>query len=204
MPQPDDPATGAAPPADAHGGLLLPGREAHFRHLDLLRDAGTVAWEMDARTWRFTFVSPHAVPVFGYPLERWYEEPTFWQDVLLHPDDREWCVGYCSTASAECRDHAFHYRARRADGSGLWVKDVVKVIPDELGHPSRMRGIMVDVTPQIRRAGTRPRAEKLNYHAPELERYRIVLTGEWWDASSGAERSRIALSEEADVVDPGA
>lgn len=167
---------GEAPASD----LLLPSRRAHDRHFVILNDEKMVAWEMDARTWRFTFVSPHAVAVFGYPLQRWYDEPTFWQDTLLHPGDREWCVGYCSTASSECRDHAFLYRARAADGRVLSIKDVVKVLPDEAGRPALMRGIMEDVTGRSS-ASELVHATMTDYDAPDLEPARIVLTGEWWD-----------------------
>ena len=64
-----------------------------------------------------------AEKVFGYPVSRWLEEPTFWQDVLLHPDDREWCVHYCTVASGDCRNHAFIYRAVTASRDILWIKD---------------------------------------------------------------------------------
>lgn len=151
-----------------------PAPSAHREFIDLLHDLGGVLWEMDARTWRFTFVSERAERLFGYSVDRWYDEPTFWQDTLLHPDDRSWCVNYCSSASADCRNHAFLYRARAADGETLWIKDVVRVIPDGTGAPSVMRGVMVDVTEEI---GTRDMEGLLevSYEAPELASIRRIL-----------------------------
>lgn len=129
---------------------------------------------MEAATWRFTFVSERAERLFGYPIQRWYDEPTFWQDVLLHPADRDWCVSFCSAASRQCRNHAFLYRARTADGGDLWIKDVVRVIAGEGGGPAVMRGIMIDATEEVR--GTHPLTSlELNYDAAELADLREIL-----------------------------
>lgn len=158
---------GAIDRATARGG-------AHRRFIELLHDLNAVVWEMDARTWRFTHVSARAEQMFGFPVRRWLEEPTFWQDELLHPDDRDWCVGYCSIASQECRNHAFLYRARTADGRTIWVKDIVRVIPDGDGRPASMRGIMLDVTDEVAE-GRHLRSAAIDYDAPELEAMRAVL-----------------------------
>ena len=158
------------------GDLILPGAPsgAHERFLAILHDVPAVVWEMDARTWRFTFVSPRAERLFGYPISRWYEEPTFWQDTLLHPDDREWCVHFCTRATGECRNHAFLYRARTADGSVLWVKDVVRVLPDGAGAASVMRGVMVDATDEAAESRYL-HGGALDYDAPELAELRAAL-----------------------------
>lgn len=153
---------------------VAPTSDAHRHFVETLQGLGAVLWEMDAQTWRFTFVSPRAERLFGYPLARWYDEPTFWQDVLLHPDDREWCVRYCTIASGECRNHAFLYRARRPDGGVLWIKDVVRVIADAEGRPGVMRGLMLDVTDEKREA-PHLHGEALEYDSPELEELRRVL-----------------------------
>lgn len=152
------------------------GRRAdpHRQFVDLLHDLDAVVWEMNAQTWRFTHVSPRAERMFGYPVARWLEEPTFWQDVLLHPGDREWCVSFCSVASAECRNHAFLYRARHADGRVIWIKDVVRVIPGADGRPATMRGVMLDVTDEQAESG-HLRSAAIDYDAPELEALRAVL-----------------------------
>lgn len=154
--------------------VLDPPVGLHRRFVDLLHETGGVLWEMDAETWRFTFVSERAERLFGYPVQRWYDEPSFWQDQLLHPEDREWCLSYCSVASGQCRNHAFLYRARAADGAEMWIKDVVRVIPDETGKASVMRGVMVDATLEMAEdAGVG--SVELDYDAPELEGLRAIL-----------------------------
>lgn len=122
-------------------GLLNP-----ERYLDLLQGLDVIVWEMDAVTWRFTFVSDRAQAILGYPISQWLEEPQFWQDRLLHPEDRDWCVHFCITATHEAKDHQFEYRAIAADGRVVWLKDLVRVVSDENGHPKLLRGVMVDIT----------------------------------------------------------
>jgi PAS domain S-box-containing protein len=116
------------------------------RYLDLLQGLDAIVWEMDTITWKFTFVSDRAQAILGYPISQWIEEPQFWQDRLLHPEDRDWCVHFCVTATNEAKDHQFEYRAIAADGRVVWLKDVVRVVSDENGRPRLLRGVMVDIT----------------------------------------------------------
>lgn len=131
-------------PGDVAGDVVVPSSESQARFVQELHKTGAVLWEMDARTWEFTFVSPRAVSVFGYPLEEW-KGGGFWQDRLVHPEDREWCVRFCSTATGQCQDHAFLYRAIRADGEIMWIRDVVRVITED-GKPVALRGLMAEVS----------------------------------------------------------
>ena len=167
-------AAGRAAGQHRESGDIVPTAAVQRRFVETLHELSAVVWEMDARTWRFTFVGDRAEQMFGYPLQRWYEEATFWQDQLLHPNDRAWCVNFCSAASRECRDHAFLYRARNADGRALWIKDVVRIIPDETGAPTKLRGIMLDVTEEIE-VQAPGHGQELDYDAPELLRLREVL-----------------------------
>jgi PAS domain-containing protein len=121
--------------------ISLPPAGTHPRFIELLGDLDVIVWEMDAATWKFTYVSERAERISGYPLTRRYEEPTFWQDIFLHPDGSSWCVHFCSTATRECRNHAFLYRARKAEGSVIWKKDLVRVLPDADGMAKLMRGV---------------------------------------------------------------
>lgn len=114
--------------------------------VELVQSLDAIVWEMDARTWRFTFVSDRAEHLLGYPVRRWLDEDSFWQEVLLHPDDRDWAVDFCVTATGQARDHEFLYRARAADGRIVWLKDLVRVVRDDAGAARLLRGVMVDVT----------------------------------------------------------
>jgi PAS domain S-box-containing protein len=111
---------------------------------ELICTVDGIVWEADSDTFQFTFVSPHAERLLGYPVERWLNEPDFWAS-HLHPDDREWAVNFCVAATRAGKDHQFEYRMLAADGRVVWLRDLVTVVVED-GRPVRLRGIMVDVT----------------------------------------------------------
>jgi PAS domain S-box-containing protein len=114
------------------------------RYKNLVNSIDGIVWEAAARTFQFGFVSQQAERLLGYPVERWTDEPTFWQD-HLHPEDEGWAPGFCVRATAEKRDHEFEYRMIAADGRTVWLRDIVKVILED-GQPVKLRGVMVDIT----------------------------------------------------------
>lgn len=151
---------------------VVPDSTRQQQFIDTLQELDAVVWEMDPTTWTFTYVSERAERLFGYPLERW-TEPGFWQEVLLDERDRDWCIGFCATATDERRDHAFLYRARTADGRTLWLKDVVRVVPGD-GSAAVLRGVMQDVTEHYGE-GRQLEGKVLDYDDPSLAALRKVL-----------------------------
>src|SRR2546422_911263 len=117
---------------------------AQQRFRDLVNSVEGIVWEADATTLQFLFVSNQADRILGEPVARWLSEPTFWKD-HLHPDDREWAVSFRDRATGEKRDHDFEYRMIAADGSVVWLRDLVTVVVDE-ERAARLRGVMVDIT----------------------------------------------------------
>jgi len=117
---------------------------AQQRFRDLVNSAQGIVWEADAATCQFSFVSDQAERILGYPTARWLSEPTFWKD-HLHPDDREWAASFFEQAITKKREHDFEYRMIAADGSVVWLRDLVTVVL-EGDHPARLRGVMVDIT----------------------------------------------------------
>jgi two-component system, LuxR family, sensor kinase FixL len=117
---------------------------AQHRFRDLVNSIEGIVWEADAVTFKFLFVSKQAERILGYPIKRWLSEATFWKD-HIHPDDREWAVNFCATATAEKRDHDFEYRMIAAEGQSVWLRDLVTVVV-EGDRATRIRGVMVDIT----------------------------------------------------------
>jgi two-component system, sensor histidine kinase and response regulator len=103
-----------------------------------------IVWEVDFATFSFTYVSPQAERLLGYPLDEWYATPNAWVK-HLHPEDRDAAVDFCLAESRACRHHSFEYRMIAADGRVVWMRDIVTVVLDE-GAPVSLRGVMVDVT----------------------------------------------------------
>jgi PAS domain S-box-containing protein len=124
-----------------------------------------VVWEGDPATFEFTYVSPAAERVFGHPAADW-TKTGFWADAILHGEDRREAIAYCALATAQCRDHQFEYRGRRADGEVRWIYDVVKVVKGPKGVPVRLRGLMLDISDVKRSEGAFERRAERRY--PEL------------------------------------
>ncbi len=120
-------------------------RSHEARYRDLVDGLDAIAYEADAQTLAFTFVSRRAEAMLGYPLERWLSEPDFWVN-LIHPDDREHALGTCRRAAAEAIDCAPEYRVIAADGRIVWLRDRVRLIRNQEGRVERLRGVMVDTT----------------------------------------------------------
>lgn len=113
-------------------------------YLELLDSIRGVVWRCDAKTFQFSFVSKEAERILGYPVEQWLSQPSFWAD-HLHPDDRDWAVEFCARATRERRSHELEYRMVAADGRIVWLRDVVRVMPED-GEPRELTGVMIDVT----------------------------------------------------------
>ena len=114
------------------------GREALVDWID------GIVWEGNAQTSSFSFVSPQAERILGYPAAQWLDEAGFWLD-HVHPEDRELAVGCRISACRDQRNFRCDYRMRAADGRYVWLQDIVSLV----GHDARgltFRGIMLDIT----------------------------------------------------------
>jgi PAS domain S-box-containing protein len=115
--------------------------EEHFRRL--VETAKVVPWEMELPTWRFSYIGPQVVALFGYPTELWYEAG-FWVE-HIHPQDREQVVSDWQQATTCGDDYEVEYRMVAADGRIVWQRDIVSVVRDESGS-KMLRGFKFDLT----------------------------------------------------------
>jgi PAS domain S-box-containing protein len=118
-------------------------RWSQRQYQELVASVDGIVWEADARTCAFSFVSPQAERLLGYPVGLWLAEPGFRAN-HIHPDDRDRAVEACA-ATGERRNHDFEYRMLAADGRVVWVRDIVTGVT-EGGKVTRLRGIMTDIT----------------------------------------------------------
>ncbi|GAA2966406.1 SpoIIE family protein phosphatase [Actinokineospora diospyrosa] len=107
----------------------------------LLGGLPVVVWTADAGTGRLSFVSARVEALLGYPREAWLADPGFWASVV-HPEDRAAAVA----ARAALTDHELDLRVVAADGSVLWLHDVVHVERAADGTPVGLRGVSLDIT----------------------------------------------------------
>lgn len=133
----------------------LEASESRFR--SLVQELDAVFWECDPVSFQFSFVSDRAEKLLGYPTSSWLQ-PGFWASII-HPEDRHWAVDFCVECTKDGRDHAFEYRMLASDGSVHWFRDVVYVLRNDDGAPSKLRGVMLDITHE-RQAVSRGRVAK--------------------------------------------
>lgn len=119
-------------------------RASQQKYLELVNTIDVIVWEVDVHSFMFTYVSPQAEKLLGYPIHEWTTGPTFWAD-HIHPDDREWAVNFCAHNTKRGGTYSFEYRMIAVDGRVLWLRDVVTVILEH-GKPKQLRGILLDVT----------------------------------------------------------
>ena len=105
-----------------------------------------IVWEAEPLTFRFSYVSPQAERILGYPAKQWIDEPDFWRK-HTHHEDFEWSSAYCREASQKGEDHEFQYRMIAADGRIVWLHDIVTAVRAGNGD-LLLRGIMFDITEQ--------------------------------------------------------
>jgi diguanylate cyclase (GGDEF)-like protein/PAS domain S-box-containing protein len=117
-------------------------RSSEYHYRSLVESLSAIAWEADANDFTYSYVSPHAEALLGYPLSEWLK-PGFWRSIL-HPEDALWVQAYCDSETAAGRDHSLDYRVICAEGRSLWVRNIVSMI--EHGHKSVMRGLMIDIS----------------------------------------------------------
>ena len=175
----------------------------------LVTSLGGIVWEADPRTFQFSFVSPQAEAILGYPVSEWLSDAQFWRR-HTHPHDVEWCAAFCVDATTHGRDHEFEYRMIAADGRVVWLRDVVTLTVDEHEGP-RLRGIMLDIT-ERKRAEEELRRSESRYRSLVTATAQGVWTADargnayqdapWWRAVTGQSREEIVDERWLEAVHP--
>ncbi|WLH00744.1 EAL domain-containing protein [Pseudomonas beijingensis] len=117
-------------------------RSSEYHYRGLVESLSAIAWEARVSDFTYSYVSPHAEDLLGYPLSHWLV-PGFWRNII-HPADLIRAQTYCDHEVLAGRDHCIDYRVITADGRCLWVRDIVSLI--EHGHEPLMRGLMIDIS----------------------------------------------------------
>jgi CheY-like chemotaxis protein len=118
-------------------------RKANERFQHVVETTGVIPWELDAATWRFTYVGPHAESLSGYPVEDWCKEG-FW-DARIHMDDPQELAPLRESASGCEGDHDFTCTIVTRDGATVHLHCVVRTAPCDAGA-NVLRGCMMNIT----------------------------------------------------------
>ncbi len=121
-------------------------RESRAQLAAILGSIEGIVWEAQADgSSPNSFVSVQAERLLGYPIRAWQSEAGFWE-AHLHEDDRERTLAAFAQALVAGQPFRAEYRMIAADGRVVWFTDVVSVTHDDHGRPSRLRGVMIDIT----------------------------------------------------------
>ncbi|HWO88613.1 MAG TPA: PAS domain S-box protein [Gemmatimonadales bacterium] len=110
---------------------------------ELLDSLNAIVYEVDAATYRFTYVSQQSSTILGFPPERFCKDVSW--ETLVHPDDKAEVFETCARATREMRNHSLEFRVLDASGRVRWVRDVASVIVEN-DRPVKLRGLLVDIT----------------------------------------------------------
>ncbi len=117
---------------------------ANQRLSDLLNGLHASIWEgKGAPIEEVTFVNQAAEGIFGYPPQK-LKDQNFSRDLILAEDYPRLMAQYAERLPLG-RDFEIEYRARRADGRIIWVRDVVRVTEAPDGQPM-VRAVTTDIT----------------------------------------------------------
>ncbi|MCU7834369.1 MAG: EAL domain-containing protein [gamma proteobacterium symbiont of Taylorina sp.] len=122
-------------------------QKEHYKQLQLLlENINGISWELDLSDNYFSYVSPGAERILGYPLESWVNMDSL--AAMIIPEDRESAAKHCYIETVAGRDHNFEYRMQKKSGEVIWVLDIVTVIKDNTGKPIKLAGFILDNTEQ--------------------------------------------------------
>jgi len=135
----------------------------------LLESTRAIPWRIDWPTHRFSYIGPQIEPLLGWARDSWSTVDD-WAS-RIHQEDRQRVVDFCVSQSRQGVDHEADYRALKADGGWVWIRDVVHVVR-EREEVVALVGFMFDISERRERE-----LEVLRLHR-ELEElsYRDGLT----------------------------
>lgn len=115
---------------------------------DLVESIEGIVWEAVAIPFRFTFISRKINDILKYSPDYWIRDIQNYENAI-HPDDRASVLTLREERTREKKDHDVEYRVIAADGSTVWLRDIVTVITED-DRPVALRGLMVDITDRRR------------------------------------------------------
>jgi len=119
--------------------------ESESRFRQLAENIGDVFYIYEAKTARFSYVSPAFEKLWARTVVDVMRQPTVWVEAV-HPEDR---VKFAQLRfSKEASERGLEYRLDRNDGTECWIHERWFPMLDEPGASPRLAGFAVDITNQ--------------------------------------------------------
>ncbi|ADI29529.1 sensor domain-containing diguanylate cyclase [Methylotenera versatilis] len=117
--------------------------DEQIKYKALLESTKAIPWKLDWATKQFTYIGPQIEELLGWTQSSWLHAGD-WID-RIHAEDREKTANFCISQSEEGADHEADYRALKADGGYVWVRDVVHVVRKN-GVTTELVGFIFDIS----------------------------------------------------------
>jgi len=126
--------------------------------------AQIATWDMDLRSGNAVW-SRRLYQMLGYPLDEEAASWERWQE-RIHPDDRDAVVAALEETRRDRVPFQREHRIVRADnGDIVWFAPIANIYTDEVGQPTRLLGVVMDVSEQKRVDADRERMSALEHKA---------------------------------------
>ena len=117
--------------------------DEQIKYKALLESTKAIPWKLDWATKQFTYIGPQIEELLGWTQSSWLHAGD-WID-RIHAEDREKTANFCISQSEDGADHEADYRALKADGGYVWVRDVVHVVRKN-GVTTELVGFIFDIS----------------------------------------------------------
>jgi len=125
-------------------GELKPFENDPALYKALLESTQAIPWKIDWAAMTFAYIGPQIEPLLGWTQDSWVTVDDW--VTRIHPEDRDAVVQFCVAQSQAGIDHEADYRALKADGSYVWIRDVVHVVRKADGEVDCLIGFMFDIS----------------------------------------------------------
>ena len=127
-----------------HEGVIL---ERESRLQEALRAGRVIAFDWDVSADEIRF-SENAAEILGLNSQEVYRRAEWLK--RIHPEDHQPVASCLASARPDQPLHSIAFRCRRPDGGEVWLERVAIVQFDSAGKPTRINGLMTDVTERKR------------------------------------------------------
>ncbi|NOT10502.1 MAG: PAS domain-containing protein [Methylococcaceae bacterium] len=119
-------------------------QQSEKRLTEILDSLDSVVWSMTPKTLEMLYLNQAVEEISGRPVADFFNDPHLWFDII-YPRDRKWMEA--SLDNLRSTDvQKLTYRILRPDGELRWLFHHMRIVNDDLGTPTRIDGITVDIT----------------------------------------------------------
>ena len=142
------------------GPLKCEAKPETLRATELLENLDAIIWERDTDSKRFSHASGRSEDILGYPAEKWLESNEYCAG-RVHPADRERVEAFFESTISSGTSRSCEYRALKADGRTVWLRDIVRPALDNDGKAQKLSGITIDISAEKQQSQQLAQAEKM-------------------------------------------